>query len=196
MAEYMPYTYFISWSNTGMKYYGVRYKKGCTPKDFWVSYKTSSNYVKKYIEENGEPDIKEIRKIFVDGSQAREWESRVLTRINATVREDYLNKWARNIAHPELSSANMSVLRQDVQFETKRQQGLKQYNDSDAARRFRSKVLTERNRSDKAKKKSSELATLRNYSLKECLNCHKEFNLGNFVKHTRSMKCQKEKNND
>ena len=148
---------------------------------------------KKYIEEHGDPDIIQIRKTFIDGLTAREWESKVLTRINATIRKDYLNKWARNIAHPELSSANLISLRQNMEFETKRQFGLKQYNDSAEARQFRSNLMSERNTTDKARDTSRKMAQLRNSTKKECPGCNKQFNLGNFSKHINSKKCQKEK---
>ena len=186
--QYTPYTYYICWSKTGMKYYGVRYKKGCHPNDFWISYKTSSDYVKQYIVEHGEPDIKEIRQTFEDGAKARSWESRVLTKINAVLRSDYLNKWARNIAHPELSSANMTSLRKDTNFESKRQQGLSLYNASQEAREFRTKTITERNKSEKARETSSMFASLRNHTYRTCPHCSKEFNLGNFAKHTKSLR--------
>lgn len=87
------YTYFIMWSKTGMKYYGVRYAKGCYPGDLWIKYHTSSVYVSKYREEHGEPDIIQIRKTFGQNTTAaRLWEHKVLRRIKAVPREDYLNK--------------------------------------------------------------------------------------------------------
>jgi hypothetical protein len=90
----IPYTYRIKWSNTGMSYYGVRYAKDCDPEDLWVSYFTSSEHVREYIQIHGEPDIKEIRKTFTPGNAqgAMEWEHKVLTKINAVDRADYLNK--------------------------------------------------------------------------------------------------------
>jgi hypothetical protein len=52
-----PYTYLIGWPEIDHWYYGVRFAKGCNPSDFWSEYKTSSKYVKKFILENGEPEI-------------------------------------------------------------------------------------------------------------------------------------------
>lgn len=92
MTIYTPYTYFIKWSKTGMKYYGVRFAQNCHPSEFWIDYFTSSNYVSDYVKEHGEPDIKIIRKKFVDSTKARLWEHRVLKRLKVTSREDYLNK--------------------------------------------------------------------------------------------------------
>ena len=90
----IPYTYRIKWSSTGMSYYGVRYAKDCNPGDFWVTYFTSSAYVRDYINTHGDPDIREIRKTFASGdsSGAMEWEHKVLVKLNAVSRSDYLNK--------------------------------------------------------------------------------------------------------
>ena len=60
----IPYTYLIGWSKLNKYYYGVRYAKNCHPSDLWTKYFTSSKYVKQFREENGEPDIIEIRKTF------------------------------------------------------------------------------------------------------------------------------------
>jgi hypothetical protein len=91
----IPYTYFIQWTKTGMKYYGVRYSKNCHPDDLWITYFTSSKYVKDYIIKHGDPDLVEVRKTFCgDGrvQSARIWEYKVLKRINAVKRIDFLNK--------------------------------------------------------------------------------------------------------
>lgn len=99
-----PYTYRICWSSTGMKYYGVRYAKDCHPSDLFVTYFTSSVYVKDYIKEHGLPDIIEIRKVFTGENRvtlAREWEHDVLKRIRVTIREDYLNKTDGKAINPK-----------------------------------------------------------------------------------------------
>lgn len=89
---YIPYTYLIKWSTTGMKYYGVKYEKGCNPDQFWKTYFTSSKYVDAYRVEHGDPDIIQIRRTFTEGRAAREWESRVLKTLKVTTRSDFLNK--------------------------------------------------------------------------------------------------------
>ena len=71
---------------------GVRYARGCHPNDLWTVYFTSSKSVKKIREEYGEPDVIEIRQIFNDSLQAREWEHKVLRRINAVKDERWLNE--------------------------------------------------------------------------------------------------------
>jgi len=90
----VPYTYYLEWS-TGMKYYGVRYAKNCHPSDLFVTYFTSSDYVNAYVKENGVPSIIEIRNTFTNENRINEalnWEKRVLDRLNAAKRNDYLNK--------------------------------------------------------------------------------------------------------
>ena len=73
-------------------YYGVRFAKKCCPNDLWVTYFTSSNYVKKFREEYGEPDIIEVRKIFTCSQKAREWETKVIKRLNIVESDNWLNK--------------------------------------------------------------------------------------------------------
>ena len=91
MSIYTPYTYLIGWSNLNKFYYGVRFRKGCHPTDFWKKYFTSSNEVKKTREKYGEPDIIQIRKTFSTKEQAIDWEHKVLCRMRVTLREDFLN---------------------------------------------------------------------------------------------------------
>jgi hypothetical protein len=90
----IPFTYLIGWSKNDQYYYGVRYAIGCRPTDLWESYFTSSDEVGKYVEENGEPDIIQIRKTFDNPETAREWEHKVLRRMRVVKRDDFLNKSA------------------------------------------------------------------------------------------------------
>lgn len=91
MTIYCPYTYLIGWSNERVFYYGVRFAKGCHPDELWITYKTSSNIVKSFVKRFGDPDIIQIRKVFDHADLARNWENRVLKRINASSRNDFLN---------------------------------------------------------------------------------------------------------
>lgn len=91
----IPYTYQITWSSTGMKYYGARWAKNCHPADLFVSYFTSSKHVALYIEKNGLPDITEIIKTFTGDDSVKNvrlFEAEELKRLNAVLRDDYLNK--------------------------------------------------------------------------------------------------------
>jgi hypothetical protein len=87
-----PYTYYLFHRPTGLKYYGARYGRNCNPSDLWTTYFTSSRYVKDLIKEYGENSFDvEIRRVFNDGSKAREWEHKVLRRLRVNKRRDWLN---------------------------------------------------------------------------------------------------------
>lgn len=86
-----PYTYLLKWDD-GKKYYGVRYANGCTPEDLFKTYFTSSAYVKKRIDEGNLPSEIKVRKVFSNAIDAIEWEYKVLKKISAARRDDYLNK--------------------------------------------------------------------------------------------------------
>ena len=88
----IPYTYLIGWKKLNKFYYGRRTSKNCHPEEFWKTYFTSSEAVKLFRKENGEPDIIEIRKIFKDIESCRIWEHRVLLRLNAARNDKFLNK--------------------------------------------------------------------------------------------------------
>jgi len=88
----MPYTYLIGWSHIDKWYYGVRFAKNCKPDDLWVKYFTSSKQVKMYREKYGEPDVIQVRKTFTSTNLARNWETRVIKKINAVLNESWLNK--------------------------------------------------------------------------------------------------------
>ena len=91
--EHIPYTYLLKHIPSNTYYYGVRFAKDCNPNEFWVTYKTSSKYVKQLIEKYGETSFKyEIRKTFINADLARKWETKVLKRIKAVERIDFINK--------------------------------------------------------------------------------------------------------
>jgi hypothetical protein len=93
-----PYTYLIEWTELGVRYYGARYARNCHPDDFWVKYFTSSVYVENFIKEHGEPDRREVRKIFTHPDyetrvkQCQTWEDTFLRRVDAVKSEFWLNK--------------------------------------------------------------------------------------------------------
>jgi len=96
MNTYSPFTYFIMWKTTGMKYYGVRFakKKGgaANPSQLWKTYFTSSKQVSAYRKEHGEPDVIVVHKIFENAETAREFEEYYLKRVKAKQKVDWLNK--------------------------------------------------------------------------------------------------------
>jgi len=87
-----PYTYLIGWPEFDRWYYGVRYARNCDPSDFWNPYQTSSQSVKSFIQEHGDPSIKLIRKTFDNAKSARLWENRVLKRMKVVDDGRWLNK--------------------------------------------------------------------------------------------------------
>ena len=106
-TDRIPYTYIIKCVPEGIYYYGVRYAKNCSPSDLWVTYFTSSKYVKNLIDKYGkECFIFEIRKIFNDELSARSWESTVLRRMNVVTRSDFINKTDNKSISPELCGHN------------------------------------------------------------------------------------------
>ena len=123
------YTYFLKWSKTGMKYYGARWSANASPSDLCTKYFTSSAYVHRYIEDNGLPDIIQIRKHFSNHIAVQQWENKVIRRLKAVQRPDFLNK----------------------------NQGAKGWNPSDPEIRAKiSKALTGRKMSDDFKRKCSD----------------------------------------
>ena len=87
------YTYYLYHKPTGLKYYGIRFKKGCHPDDLWNKYFSSSKEVHKLIEEYGVNSFEyEIRKTFDNIEKARDWEHNVLNRLKVQQRTDWLNK--------------------------------------------------------------------------------------------------------
>jgi len=96
--ENTPYTYLIGWTHLNIWYCGCRYARDCHPKDFWVTYFTSSVYVSEFIKKHGEPDYRSIRKIFTDEDyvtrvkRCQKWEDTFIRRVGAVRNDNWLNK--------------------------------------------------------------------------------------------------------
>ena len=88
----IPYTYLIGWSDHNLWYYGVRYAKDCNPSDLWTTYFTSSKDVILYRNQLGEPDIREIRKVFNNTKSSKLWEDKVLARLNVKNNPKWINR--------------------------------------------------------------------------------------------------------
>lgn len=89
----MPYTYYIYHQPTNQHYYGARWAKDSHPSDFWVTYFTSCKEVKRLIEHYGAESFNvQIRRVFVTGEEARQWEHKVLKRLKVSKRRDWINK--------------------------------------------------------------------------------------------------------
>lgn len=89
---HIPYTYLIGWSELNLYYYGSQYSKKCNPNNLFNTYFTSSKTVHNLIKTHGLPDIIEIRKVFTTKDSALIHEHKVLRRLNAKNRKDFLNK--------------------------------------------------------------------------------------------------------
>lgn len=91
------YTYRLFWSVNNISYYGVRYAKNCHPDDLWKTYFTSSKFVKSQVNLYGDPDIIQIRKTFGNNSlKAKQWEEKVLKRLNVLHNNKWLNQSNNN----------------------------------------------------------------------------------------------------
>lgn len=101
VSDRIPYTYLIGWSIHNKWYYGVRYGKACAPEDLWTTYFTSSKYVCKFRELNGEPDIIQIKKTFTCISQAMQYEHKILKRLGVIHKECWLNEHNGTSPSPE-----------------------------------------------------------------------------------------------
>lgn len=89
---YIPFTYCITFTITGQKYYGVRYARNCHPSQLWTSYFTSSAIIKNLINLHGrDVFLYEIRKTFSSAVDACNYEHKFLTKINAAKNPKWLN---------------------------------------------------------------------------------------------------------
>jgi NUMOD3 motif/Putative endonuclease segE, GIY-YIG domain len=110
MIESIPFTYLLKHIPTNKYYYGVRYRKGCHPKDLWKTYFTSSKKVKGLIKKYGKKSfIFEIRKIFKTQQQALNWEHKVLKKMKVIHRNDFLNQTDNKCFDPILISKTMKT---------------------------------------------------------------------------------------
>lgn len=88
----LPYTYRLSWTKADLHYYGCRSAKYCHPSDLWVTYFTSSEYVKEVVELHGPPDIVKVTRTFDKSEDAYDWESKFLSRVDARRNPKFINR--------------------------------------------------------------------------------------------------------
>ena len=89
---YIPYTYLIGWTEHNRWYYGSKYGQDANPETFWITYHTSSEYVRKFREQYGEPDVIQIRRTFTTAEEAGAWENKVLRKLDVLRQEHWLNQ--------------------------------------------------------------------------------------------------------
>ena len=92
MANCIPFTYLVGWSNLDKWYYGVRYCNQSNPVDLWSIYFTSSLKVKEYRNIYGEPDVIQVRKIFTNPMEALDYEQKVLKKLKIKTNNRWLNE--------------------------------------------------------------------------------------------------------
>lgn len=80
------------WAGLDTWYYGCRVARNCHPDELWDTYFTDSQRVGKFRKNYGEPDIVQVRQIFNDSLQAREWEHKVLQRLDVIHKNNWLNQ--------------------------------------------------------------------------------------------------------
>lgn len=87
------YTYLIGWKEQDKWYYGVRLRyKGTPQDDLWTKYKTSSQYVKRFVDEFGDPDVVRVHKEFEFRKDVCDYEYKFLKRVNAKKNPRWLNQ--------------------------------------------------------------------------------------------------------
>ena len=88
------YTYYLYHIPTGKKYYGSRYANKLSPEqDLWNVYFGSSDLVDEFVEAHGKDSfVAEVRKTFETKEDALIWEDRVLRKLDAPKRDDWLNQ--------------------------------------------------------------------------------------------------------
>lgn len=85
------YTYLIGWKELDVWYYG--YRGAVSPKDdLWIEYFTSSKYVARFRELNGEPDVILVDKEFKSKKEAQHYEDAYLAEKHAVQSENWLNR--------------------------------------------------------------------------------------------------------
>lgn len=106
---YQPYTYLIGWAERDRWYYGVRFAKGCSPSDLWVTYFTSSKLVAEYRLQYGEPDVVAIRKMFTTRTSAINWEAKVLQRMRVVEQHKWLNRSCSRQNHDKIDQITRNL---------------------------------------------------------------------------------------
>jgi hypothetical protein len=81
MEDRTPYLYLVGWSKENVWYIGRQTGVNCHPGNLWVSYFTSSKYVKSFRDEHGEPNIIECRWVFDSIEECCASEDRLLERL-------------------------------------------------------------------------------------------------------------------
>lgn len=159
----VPYVYLVGWASLDKYYIGVRYKKGCHPRDFWVDYFTSSKHVHKFHKMHGEPDVIMIIREHKTAKAAVIHEDKLLRRLHAVKSDKFINR-ARGGAEwnvvglvftPEMrAKRSAAALNRTPEMRAKRSEAMR--NVSAETRAKRSAAMTGRKFSAETRAKMSE----------------------------------------
>jgi len=159
MNIYPSYTYHISWTEQNKHYYGVRVANQCSPEeDLWTEYHTSSNIVKSFREEYGEPDIIRIDQTFDTREAAGEYEIQFLTENDCV----FSPKWLNMAAFPLMDNRGKTP---SEEHRRKISEALKGKSPSEETKRKISETLTGITRSEETKRKQAEASKGENHHM-------------------------------
>lgn len=200
------YTYCIKFKPTGQVYYGSRCCKTAHPSEFWVSYFTSSKLVHSMIKAYGKDSFEyEIRRTFDNPKDAQLWERRVLSRMDAGRRQDFLNKsngvapilsgWKNPFygrKHNDNTKEKMSLAKQGL-YEGKNNPNWKggiprkKYSTEQERQKVHSEYMKQNNpmNNPESVAKLSQSALARKKT--ECTHCGKLFEPGGFKRHQNTL---------
>lgn len=110
-----PFSYYLYHKLTQKHYYGIRHGKNANPDTLWKTYFSSSKIVKELILKHGVDSFTvEVRKTFKSSQDAILWEHKVLRRLGASFRSDWINrhnggkKFRGPVHHTEEAKARIS----------------------------------------------------------------------------------------
>lgn len=101
-----PFTYVIRFPRLNQAYYGVRYAKGCKPKDLGSTYFSSSKIVMRKLKQDPTA-VFEVRKIFDDPKKACLHETKVLKRLDVRANPKFLNRHNNDGIYPNMNRKGM-----------------------------------------------------------------------------------------
>lgn len=158
-----PFVYIIRNIDTGIRYAGVKFSKGCKPSDLLTTYFTSSNIVKSLIASGSTFIIDKI--ITFDSKElALEFEEFLLQEVNAAYSDDWYNQAIGKAINPDtvrktcLEKYGVDSWMKSEEAK-KRKLGFKEGNTYGCF-----------NRSDETKRRMSEAFTGRVFSEEHCKN--------------------------
>jgi len=100
LPDRQPYVYIIRNIDTGIRYCGCKFAKGCKPDDLLVSYLTSSKVVRKLIDCGAKFEIEQVAVVSTK-EEAIELEELILTEVQAHTSASWYNLSISGAINPE-----------------------------------------------------------------------------------------------